>query len=502
MDKKKQVLLPWLLGILAVALTCLYPCLFLFSQNAGEARASDMLPFLLLFLATAAFGLLISGILTRSITCGAVLTCLGMLAVINFTLLADTLERHLPWFHSKYLLVLIGLLLLGLLALFLWKRPNLTALCGILALTFGVLSLMSLIQAVPKLLRSTAHAPDAALTEQIPFSGEKRNVYYLLFDEYGGDDNLKFYFGYDNGPFWSALEDRGFSVSRTSRNGESCWTDTLVPNMLCLDYVADDAMPEKVRRSYLEKPLLSELFLANGYRVNLINHRAFLRIQGATELTWGQREDNISEYLFENSIFCKLPRIKDSIKARMFLNYRDNYAGPLMNAISALESCTGNLDGPTLTVSYIQCPHAPFLFNADGTTRDLSQGYGWYWKDQSLYPAQLQYINTVILNTVDSIEEADPDAVILLLSDHGARVSLHMVEQFGGPRFDAAGETDYMMNMLLAVRVPGQTLDIEGDTAINATRKALDAAFGTELGTIPPKTGYILPENFNAKDEK
>lgn len=30
---------------LAVITTCLYPCVFLFSQNAGEANAIDMLPF-------------------------------------------------------------------------------------------------------------------------------------------------------------------------------------------------------------------------------------------------------------------------------------------------------------------------------------------------------------------------------------------------------------------------------------------------------------------------
>ena len=183
----------------------------------------------------------------------------------------------------------------------------------------------------------------------------------------------------------------------------------------------------------------------------------------------------------------------------MVRNYRDHYKEPLENALTALRSCAEKTDGPTLTVSYIQCPHAPFVYNADGTTRDLSTG--WYWRDHSLYPGQLQYINSVILETVDNIQREDPDAVILLLSDHGARVSLHMVEQFGGPRFDAAAETAVMQNMLLCVYIPGQRIDIEGDTAINATRKTLDAVFGTSFGTVPAKTGYILPEYYNAKEE-
>ncbi len=232
-----------------------------------------------------------------------------------------------------------------------------------------------------------------------------------------------------------------------------------------------------------------------------MNHRAFLRIHGAAELTQGQTEDNISELLFNRSLYSRLPWIKDRIQLWMFQNYRDNYREPLENAFQTLLDAPATAqDGPTLTVSYIQCPHAPFLFDADGTVRDLSQGYGWYWKDESLYPAQLQYVNAMILQAVDHIQAQDPEALIFLMSDHGARVPLHMVEQFGGPRFDAEKETPVMQSTLCCVCIPGQTLDIEGDTCINAVRKALDAAFGTSLGTVTPKTGYVLPDYYNAPE--
>ena len=484
----------------AILLTCLYPCAFLFFQNAGEARAADMLPFFGIFLLTALALAAIYGILLRSLSRAAVMACLTMLVVINFTMVTDALEARLPWFYSRYALILICALLAGLLILLLKKKPDLTALCGILALTFGALTVAGGVQAIPKLMETASYQMASEDGSVIALSGEKRNVYYLMFDEYGGDENLRFYFGYDNSDFYGELEKRGFSVSHTSRNTESCWTDTLVPNMLNLDYVADDSMPEKIRRSFLKRPLLAEIFRANGYRIHEVNHRAFLRIAGAEELTTGQTEDNISEYLFQNSIYCKLPWIRDQITLWMFRNYRDNYKEPLANAISVLKDCADAAEDPTLTVAYIQCPHAPFVYNADGSVRDLSTG--WYWRDQTLYPGQLQYINKVILETVDNIQQRDPEALILLMSDHGARVSLHMVEQFGGPRFDAAGETAIMQNMLCCVYIPGQTIDIEGDTAINAARKTIDAAFGTTLGTVPPETGYILPEYYNANDEK
>ena len=100
----------------------------------------------------------------------------------------------------------------------------------------------------------------------------------------------------------------------------------------------------------------------------------------------------------------------------------------------------------------------------------------------------------------DSIQEKDPDAVILLLSDHGARVPLHMVEQFGGPWFDAEKETPVMQNALVSAYIPGQQLNLEGQTGINATRMVLNAAFDLNLAMVEPAEGYVLPDYFNSKD--
>lgn len=43
----------WAAGLLALVLICLYPCIFLYSQNAGEAELRDILPFFCIFLASA-----------------------------------------------------------------------------------------------------------------------------------------------------------------------------------------------------------------------------------------------------------------------------------------------------------------------------------------------------------------------------------------------------------------------------------------------------------------
>ena len=97
---------------------------------------------------------------------------------------------------------------------------------------------------------------------------------------------------------------------------------------------------------------------------------------------------------------------------------------------------------------------------------------------------------------MDNIQKNDPDAVILLQADHGARIPGHLVEQFGEPWFDTEVEIPYMEGVLNCVYVPGGSVDIEGDTCINATRKTLDQVFGLTLGTLPVPEDYTIPDEY------
>lgn len=117
------------------------------------------------------------------------------------------------------------------------------------------------------------------------------------------------------------------------------------------------------------------------------------------------------------------------------------------------------------------------------------------WEKPELYLAKLQYINAAILRTVDNIQTHDPEAVILLQADHGARIPGHLVEQFGGPWFDTEVEIPFMENVLNCAYVPERIVDVEGETCINTTRKVLDAVFGLSLGALAVPEDYTIPRN-------
>ena len=495
MKQLKKVGLP----VLSILLICFYPCAFMFFQNAGEARAVDMLPFFGIFLFTAAVGGLIALLLLRNVAQAAILVDLGMLVVMHFTLICNGIKKLLPGFHNIIFLVFVGLVLLALLVLFRRKKPNMVIPCGVLALVFGCMTAVNLFMALPTLISiATYQRPQAPLDDQLDtlvFDNADRNVYYLLFDEYGGSENLLHYYNYDNEEFLAGLEDRGFSVSRTSRNTESCWTVTLIPNMLNLDYVTDDSMPIQNRLEWLDDPVLFRLFRENGYQVNLINQNGFLNDAGCHLLSKPQYDETISDYLYENSIFCQIPKLNGEIE-RVVLHRSDN--GPM----EALTDVRQNLmdcwefaqNGPTLTIGYFVSPHAPFLFDEAGNATTLDEYYD--WRIPELYLAKLEYTNEMILEAVDIIQEKDPDAIILLQSDHGARTPGQLVNEFGGPWFDTEAEIPYMQSVLCCAYVPGSSLSVEGDTCVNATRKILSSVFGLTLPPLEAPESYTIPPEY------
>ena len=100
---------------------------------------------------------------------------------------------------------------------------------------------------------------------------------------------------------------------------------------------------------------------------------------------------------------------------------------------------------------------------------------------------QLQYVNMVIEQAVENVLENDPNAVIVMQSDHGARYPYFMVWYYGGPEYDPEEEMIYMQNVLNCVYYQGNEYEIEGMTNINTWRYILNEIFGTDYELLEPK---------------
>ena len=216
------------LPLLAMAATCYYPCVFLYSYNVEEAPFTSMFPFFLIFFANALIFFLVFWLILRKPGAAAFMSILGMLFIMNFKLIFDGLKGLMENITEIHVVIIFFVLWLLVMVPLLIKKPKMQVPCILFALAFGAMSCVCLIQAGISTL--TGGEEVEVVEEQrkyipVELEGEKPNVYFLMFDGYGGYENLMHYYEYDNDPFLKQLEDKGFSVSRTSHNTESLLTD-------------------------------------------------------------------------------------------------------------------------------------------------------------------------------------------------------------------------------------------------------------------------------------
>lgn len=145
---------------------------------------------------------------------------------------------------------------------------------------------------------------------------------------------------------------------------------------------------------------------------------------------------------------------------------------------------------PTFTIGYIQMPHTPFSNRADGNT--VPEEYWNDWSDKNLYLGNLQYTSGHILRVIENINEKDPEALIIIQSDHGVRYPYFLKEQQGYPDYDPEVEEIYMQNTLNLVYYKGETYDIEGLSGINTLRYMFNEVLGTDFEMLEQVGGAVF----------
>ena len=482
----KEHLKSWLLVVGCLLLTSLYPCLYQYGSNLPESRGKDMLLFWGMFFGIAVGLLLVWLLILRRIEAAGVLSALSLLVCMNFGLVKTGVQKLLPMVSGRWILgplVLLLLILGGLTLLWKWKChvPLVLLTC-----MFGGLCAVSGIAAAPKLaaVHSAGVGPALPAAEQTAEGERRPNVYFYLYDEYSGPESLQYYYGFDNSAFYDQLEQRGFDCSGNSYNTESCATVQLVPDLYALGY---DAAPFQSGDG--EQPNLYRIFQNMGYQINLISHNDFLDADGTRSLTSGQAEESICRFLYANSILPYTPAADYLEQHLRSLRTAYQYVAMLDEVLDTMDRAWEETDGgPTLTLGYVQCPHAGFIYDANGGL--VSEDDFVNWRDPQYYLGQLQYTNSRILKAVDNIQAHDPEAVIILQSDHGVRLGHHLAELYGDP-YDAETDTIHQQNILNCVCLPGETLDITGLNGINTLRTVLNRLFHLDYAMVEPRTGCI-----------
>ena len=285
----------------------------------------------------------------------------------------------------------------------------------------------------------------AALTLEGPLSpvaateqASGPNIYLILLDGYPRRDTLMNDLGIDNGPFEAALADRGFDVYDDSHSDRR-YTDLTLMTLLTgtTDGVPLDTAPAS-EVQFLVRRALSEATLprqaqAAGYEWDIIDSPA-----GHVTFSAGHHIQHGGVNTFEDNMLAESilgQAVKSLLPYLLTDSLRNHFEGSVDSLILLADP-----DAHRLVLAHLFQPHLPFLWEANGDPVPVPA----FWPRVNIFAAQIETmgtsladysasmegdlatLNPKLLAMVDEIVARDPDGVIVLFSDHGARYSLDL----------------------------------------------------------------------------
>lgn len=496
--------------IFLILASAVLPLLILYSNNAGIRPLEFLLPTaVVLVAAVVVFGIL--WLILRKPVFAALCASVTVLMAMNFHLFRSGAKLLFEGKVAAGVAFIAWLLVLGALIFVLIrirKMVILPQIAEIVCIAMAVLIVFNTVRVVPRIVKQAeldrypSQSPESAPAmisenEMKMHTVEQngRNFYWIILDEYADAYTMETYFHQDSNSFLSYLKEKGFSVSENSYSNSNNSTLCAI-DVATLSYYSSEAA---IRRENGEKDptkdgsslrRTGELYTALhnlGYQVYQVSSHPdhYPVVQSLLPQSFMERlmvsttVDGLSvlDLAKRMSVFSVFPELfsdedgdEDTVSAQLFnASFRTRILSVFEYYDDSSNLC---FKEKTALFTYILCPHTPFVFDADGN--NVSSKYRRDWTDPSHYAAQHHYMTVRTQQMVESILKVDPDAVILIQSDHGVRGGYFINDGLEVALSDQC-------RIFNALYFGGEAVDIEGLSAVNTMRTVL-----TRLGLSYP----------------
>ena len=422
--KKDNVLHPFLFAV--------WPTLGMFSFNISLFNFSDiLLPLALIIAFFFLFWLLLSKIFSNGIKAGLI-TSIFLILFFTYGIfhyyVTDSSNNDDPIIFGLLYVIFIGILI-SLSVLIIKTKKNLSDLTFILNCTAATIILISFISIGNYYFdyysfydQTFDHSESNVQNIELP------NVYYIILDEYANSKSLKKLFDFGNKEFLTNLKDRGFFIpSKGYNNYPSSFPS--IPSMLNLNYVnhLDGTLTSSNYNAIFHKLENQNLLMQ---KMNLYGY-SIINIDGGINKKFSIAEKNlcINEF-FNPQLVHSLTRISMLKSLDIGITIDETRKNRLC-VFSDMSTINEQIKGPIFVYAHLILPHSPFLFGPNGeyvnpenilleweTTSEQINS------EQNLYLDQLKFTNKKTLELVDKILISDPDALIIIQSDHGLRLGV------------------------------------------------------------------------------
>jgi len=181
------------LSLLAMFLTCLYPCAFMYLQNVDEVSTKGIYAPLLIYVVVALIAVLFSILFFWNIEKAAVFSCIFMIFFMNFVLIQNVIVRVFPFFTYSMLGIIIAVVLIASIVIIRKKSFDQDMWVILISVIFGGLIMVNILTAIPTMMKGKKVIKPVKIEQFAKNRDVKKNVYYIILDEYSGQDNLDYY---------------------------------------------------------------------------------------------------------------------------------------------------------------------------------------------------------------------------------------------------------------------------------------------------------------------
>jgi len=314
----------------------------------------------------------------------------------------------------------------------------------------------------------------------------------LILDGYPRADTLADDLGIDNSGFVSELESAGFFVDDASRaNYMKTWLS--VASMLHLRFVDEIPMLQEPLQNPAGQHRLAGRAIQQAPFADALRERGYEIVTSTSSftetdlLTADRVLDPGQPTNFENHVMetTMVARIVETVAPGLLARLQVDQA---VEGLDHLRSVARERSTqPIFMLTHIEAPHTPFAVDAAGDPAPMPDCYpiscsafdhyfsvlGMTRDEYSERLAgYLAYTNRHVLDAVAEVVRERPDAVVIVLSDHGSR-------------YDEDDPQEHFRN-LFAARTPGAA-DVfpPGTHLVNVFRHLSNAYFDTDFEPMP-----------------
>lgn len=350
---------------------------------------------------------------------------------------------------------------------------------------------------------------------------EGPDIFYIIVDGYGRQDVLLDLYDLDNTAFLRALEQRGFRILEESSTNYNQTVLSLASslNLNYLDVLLEDLgqrMNTAVLIDLIWHSQVRDLLQRHGYDMvafrtafsytSIADADLFLFPVGQGDeeerSNPASRANVVVALLFENSAGRILLDFSKAVGEAMgrFIHeplYTEQRERVLFTLASL--SKVAELPGRHIVLAHVISPHPPFVFDADGNplnpslpfnfadgSKFIEYGFGTREDYLTGYREQLQFLNVLLIESIDNILAAsEVPPIIILQADHGPGAYL---------RWDDIMESNFeeRSGILNALLLPGSPPDVLYPTMspVNTFRLVLSLYFDADLPPLEDCTYF------------